>query len=83
MHVFMSFVIVAMGVTVYFTPSMIARRRMKQEAARVLLLNLFLGWTIAGWIAALSWATKSFDVDLRSAENAARLQRRALESERR
>lgn len=82
MHVFMSYLIVALGVTVYFTSTMIARRRMKREAARVLLLNLLLGWTIAGWIGALSWATKSFDVDLRSAKNAARLQRRALESER-
>jgi len=82
MHVFLSYVIVAMGVAVYFMPSMTARRRLKHEAARVLLLNLFLGWTIAGWIGALSWATKSFGADLRSAENAARLKRRSLESER-
>jgi hypothetical protein len=78
----MSYVLVAIGVGVYFTPSMIARRRLKQEAARVLLLNLILGWTIAGWIGALNWATKSFGTDLRSAENAARLKRRSIEAER-
>lgn len=82
MHIFMSYVLIAIGVGVYFTPSMIARRRLKQEAARVLLLNLLLGWTIAGWIGALSWASKSFGTDLRSAENAARLKRRSLEAER-
>jgi hypothetical protein len=80
MHVFMSYVLVAIGLTVYFTPSVIARRRMRHEAARVLFLNLLLGWTVAGWIAALSWATKSFGTDLRSAENAARFQRRLLKS---
>jgi uncharacterized membrane protein len=81
MHAFMSYVFVAIGVAGYFTPSMIARRRMKREAARILLLNLALGWTITGWIGALSWATKSFGTDRRSAENAARWRRRLLISD--
>ncbi|WP_109483661.1 superinfection immunity protein [Paraburkholderia sp. C35] len=82
MHVFLFCLFLTVGVAVYFTPSMIARRRMKHEAARVLLLNLLLGWTIAGWIGALSWATKSFGTVLRSAENAARQKRHSLETER-
>jgi hypothetical protein len=56
----------------YFTPAMIALRRMKQEAAKIFLVNLLLGWTITGWLAVLSWSTASGDTDLRTAENAAR-----------
>ncbi|WNC94844.1 superinfection immunity protein [Paraburkholderia sp. FT54] len=78
----MSLIVVSISVAMYFTPSMIARRRMKQEAARVLLLNLALGWTITGWMGAPSWATKSFGTGLRSGENAARLRRHSLKSDR-
>lgn len=82
MHVLMFYVFVAIGMALYFTPAVITRRRMKREAARVLLLNLALGWTITGWIGALSWATKSLGTDLRCAENAARLRRGSLKPER-
>ena len=74
------FVFVAIA---YFTPSMIALRRMKQQAAKIFLTNLFLGWTITGWLAVLSWAAGSEEADFRSAENSARWRRSLRDSRRR
>ncbi|WP_206997840.1 superinfection immunity protein [Trinickia mobilis] len=76
MHFFLSCLLFSVVVVVYFTPSMIAQRRLKQEAARLLIFNLLLGWTVMGWLGALCWATKSDGADTRSAENAARWHRR-------
>lgn len=39
---------------VYFIPSIIGY--FKKHGAGILLLNLFLGWTLIGWVAALIWA---------------------------
>jgi len=68
----MAYVLFALVAAAYFTPTMIARRRMKHEAAKVFLINLFLGWTVSGWLAALSWAARSRESDFRTAEHAAR-----------
>jgi small-conductance mechanosensitive channel len=48
----------AIGVLIgtYFLPSVIAFSRGHQHSAPILLLNLFLGWTLVGWVAALVWA---------------------------
>jgi TctA family transporter len=72
MHSVIAYVLLAFVTVAYFTPSMIARRRMKQEAARIFLFNLLLGWTVTGWLGVLSWATSSRETDLRSVENANR-----------
>jgi TctA family transporter len=72
MHLFISSALIAIATFIYFTPTMIAHRRMKQVAARLFLLNLLLGWTFMGWFGALSWATSSAETDSRSAANAAR-----------
>lgn len=39
----------------YFVPSIIAFQRQASILA-VLLINIFLGWTIIGWVAALALA---------------------------
>ena len=38
----------------YFLPTIIGRN--KADAGAIFLVNLFLGWTVVGWIAALVWA---------------------------
>lgn len=43
-------------IAVYLVPSWIAFTRGHQNAGSILLLNLLLGWTVLGWIAALGWA---------------------------
>jgi len=46
------------GFLMYFLPSIIALARNKRDIGGILLLNLFLGWTMIGWIVALVWAAK-------------------------
>lgn len=41
---------------IYFLPSIIALSRKKNNAAGIILLNFFLGWTFIGWIVSLIWA---------------------------
>jgi hypothetical protein len=43
----------------YFLPSIIALARSKRDTLAIFLLNLFLGWSVIGWIVALVWAAKS------------------------
>jgi cytoskeletal protein RodZ len=43
----------------YFLPSIIASTRKSSNTTGIILLNLFLGWTIIGWITALIWAFSS------------------------
>lgn len=42
----------------YFLPSIIAAARGKRDTLAIFLLNLFLGWSVIGWIVALVWAAK-------------------------
>lgn len=75
-------VLFAIVTAAYFAPTMIARRRMKQEAARIFLVNLLLGWTVTGWLAALTWAASSREGDSRTAEHAKRWRRAVRHSQR-
>jgi hypothetical protein len=43
----------------YFLPSIIALARSKRDLLAIFLLNLFLGWSVIGWIVALVWAAKT------------------------
>jgi hypothetical protein len=43
-----------LGLAVYFLPSILAKG--KQNFGAIVALNLLLGWTIVGWVAALVWA---------------------------
>ncbi len=40
----------------YFLPTLIACGRNLPSRAGIAMVNLFLGWTFIGWIAALVWA---------------------------
>lgn len=42
----------------YFLPSLMAGTQHKDLKA-IVVVNLFLGWTIVGWVVALAWAVKS------------------------
>lgn len=43
-----------LGVALYFLPGFLAMGKRNDTA--IWLLNLFLGWTVIGWIGALVWA---------------------------
>jgi hypothetical protein len=40
----------------YFVPTVVAFRRKHPQVTAIVVLNLFLGWTFLGWLAALIWA---------------------------
>jgi len=44
----------AFGLLLYFLPSIIGHQ--KRSAGAIFVLNLLLGWTVIGWVAALIWA---------------------------
>lgn len=46
----------AIAVSLYFCPSLIACGRHKRNALAIFALNLLVGWTVLGWIGALIWA---------------------------
>jgi len=41
----------------YFLPTIVAKSRKHHNTMPIFLLNLFLGWTGLGWLAALIWST--------------------------
>jgi len=41
---------------VYFLPSISAQLGHRRNAGAIFVLNLLLGWTLLGWVAALVWA---------------------------
>jgi hypothetical protein len=40
----------------YFVPYIVARSRKHPQVTPILILNLFFGWTLIGWVGALVWA---------------------------
>jgi hypothetical protein len=40
----------------YFLPTIIAVRRRHRNRMGIFILDLFLGWTLVGWVTALIWA---------------------------
>jgi hypothetical protein len=48
-------VLLAIAAGVYFLPAIIAGSRNRASGA-VFVLNLFLGWTLIGWVVALAWS---------------------------
>jgi hypothetical protein len=44
------------GAILYFVPSYVAMRRGHPNLAPIFVVNLFLGWMLIGWVAALAWS---------------------------
>ncbi|MCZ7618757.1 MAG: superinfection immunity protein [Myxococcota bacterium] len=49
-------VFLALGLLLYLVPWLAARDRRHPKETAILVLNLLLGWTLLGWVAALIWA---------------------------
>lgn len=52
-------VIIVLIVGVYFLPSLVAWGRHVSSVGSVVVINLFLGWTLIGWVAALAMAMRT------------------------
>lgn len=44
------------GLLLYFLPAILAWNWGRRNATAILVLNIFLGWTLVGWVGALVWA---------------------------
>lgn len=44
------------GVAFYFLPCIEANLRQQPNIVSIALVNVFLGWTLVGWVVAMSWA---------------------------
>ncbi|HDY66579.1 MAG TPA: superinfection immunity protein [Candidatus Scalindua sp.] len=53
----MELLIIIAAFVFYFVPSIAGWKT--KGANGIIVLNLFLGWTIIGWVAALIWAVQS------------------------
>ena len=43
----------------YFLPTIAAYSRSHHQAGAILVINLFLGWTLIGWVIALAMAASA------------------------
>ena len=50
------FLVVVCGIAIYFAPWIVAGMRGARNQAGIVVLNIFLGWTLIGWVGALVWA---------------------------
>lgn len=55
------FILLAIAFIAYFLPTFIASRRDHPNGTSIFLLNLFLGWTFIGWLAALIWSASAIN----------------------
>jgi len=49
-------VMLILMVWIYFIPWMVALIRKVKSIGGIVAVNLFLGWTLIGWVGALAWA---------------------------
>jgi hypothetical protein len=45
-----------MAILFYFVPSILAMIRHHRQRSAIFVLNIFLGWTVIGWVGALVWS---------------------------
>ena len=64
-----SLVVLAPASVVYFFPTVVAFRRHAAQAWWIAGLNVILGCTIVGWVAALVWACKAKEAGEQRAEH--------------
>jgi hypothetical protein len=50
------FVAVIILTVCYFVPTIVAFSRAHHNAGAICALNIFLGWTVVGWVTALVWS---------------------------
>lgn len=56
-----SLLVAVVAVILYLLPCEIARRRGSRSYASIAVVNIFLGWTVLGWVGCLAWALQPVD----------------------
>jgi hypothetical protein len=52
----MEYILLLIVLLLYLLPGIIAGNRFHPQAVPIIIINIFLGWTLIGWVAALAWA---------------------------
>jgi hypothetical protein len=60
-YVYETFIIILAGSVIFFIPTIIAVARSRHNADLIFAINLFLNWTIIGWLIALILACSNID----------------------
>lgn len=58
MHLLFALLLLPFG-AIHFLPTIVAALRGSRHTVAIFLINLFLGWTVIGWVLALIWAFSS------------------------
>ena len=58
---FISYFILPTLIAVYFLPSLIASKRDHHQGGAIVMINLFLGWTLIGWVLALAMSMSAVE----------------------
>ncbi len=58
MHILFALLLLPFG-ALHFLPTIVAALRNSRHTVAIFFVNLFLGWTVLGWIVALIWAATS------------------------
>ena len=53
------FVFIVLGFAAYWVPTVVALIRTPPHFGSIIVINVFLGWTIIGWVVALAMACRS------------------------
>ena len=56
-NIFVLVIVIILGIIFYFIPAIIGSD--KKQSTGIFLLNLFLGWTVLGWVGSLVWSVSS------------------------
>lgn len=56
MSAFAGFLILVLVCCAYLTPTLVCYCRHRENSGSVVVVNLFLGWTLIGWVVALAMA---------------------------
>lgn len=52
----MGLLILLIAIAIYMAPTINAHNRRHRNTAAIAALNILLGWTFLGWVAALVWS---------------------------
>jgi hypothetical protein len=50
-----AFILVTLAICIYLAPTFVAAGRKHRNTGAICALNIFLGWTLLGWVMALVW----------------------------
>lgn len=53
--------ITAAGILLYFLPAIVGWARQHPYLGAIVVVDLFLGWTLIGWVCALAWSLFPLD----------------------